>query len=113
MSIRLDKPFQELTPENINKLQAQLGVYQIAEPDGTISYIGYAGGRSLFGLNGDLKKELENRNGQPALFRHEVNMQYMSRHEELLMLHVSDFGELPERNRRERKHKLGRLRPAG
>ena len=57
MSIRLDKPFQELNLENIGRIQAQMGVYQLAEPDGTIIYVGYSGGRSLFGLNGDLKKE--------------------------------------------------------
>ncbi len=112
MGIRITKPFQPLTPESLKEVHAYLGVYHLAEPDGAIYYIGYAGGRTLFGLNSELQREMDARNGKPALFRYEVNMQYLSRHEELLMLHVADHGELPERNRRELKHKLGRLTPA-
>lgn len=112
MGIRITKPFQPLTLESLKNVHAYLGVYHLAEPDGTIFYIGYAGGKSLFGLNSELKREMEARAGKPAMFRYEVNMQYLSRHEELMMLHVADHGELPERNRRELKHKLGRLTPA-
>ena len=112
MGIRITKPFQPLTPDNLKQVHAYLGVYHLAEVDGTIYYIGYAGGKTLFGLNSELQREMEARAGRPALFRYEVNMQYLSRHEELLMLHVADHGELPERNRRELKHKLGRLTPA-
>lgn len=112
MGIRLTKAFQPLTVENLRNVHAYLGVYQLAEPDGSIYYIGYAGGLALFGLNGELRRELALREDKPALFRYEVNAQYTSRHEELLMLHVADHGELPERNRRELKHRLGRLTPA-
>lgn len=112
MGIRLDKVFQPLTVENLKNVHGHLGVYHLAEPDGAIYYIGYAGGRSLFGLNGELKRELLAREGRSTLFRFEINAQYLSRHEELLMLHVADHGELPERNRRELNHKLGRLTPA-
>ncbi len=112
MGIRITKPFQPLTPEKLKDVHAYLGVYHLAEPDGAIYYIGYAGGKTLFGLNSELQREMDARGGKPALFRYEVNMQYLSRHEELLMLHVADHGELPERNRRELKHKLGRLTPA-
>jgi len=112
MGIRITKPFLPLTPENLKQVHAYLGVYHLAEPDGTIFYIGYAGGKTLFGLNSELQREMDARAGRPALFRYEVNMQYLSRHEELLMLHAADHGELPERNRRELKHKLGRLTPA-
>lgn len=112
MSIRLNKPFQPLTPENLQHVHAYLGVYHLAESDGQIFYIGYAGGRSLFGLNSELRREMQARADRPALFRYEVNAQYTSRHEELLMLHAADYGELPERNQQELKHKLGRLTPA-
>jgi len=112
MGIRISKPFQPLTTENLQTVHGWLGVYQLAGPDATVYYIGYAGGRTLFGLNGELTSELAARGGRPALFRYEVNMQYLSRHQELLMLHVADHGELPPRNRAELKHKLGRLTPA-
>ena len=109
MSIRLEKPWQALNSENINRLQGQLGVYQIANEQKEILSINYSGGRSLFGLRGDLLDLLEEKKGEKLYFRYEVNMQYMTRHEELLMIHMADFGELPEHNQKIRKHKLGRL----
>jgi hypothetical protein len=83
-------------------------VYQIAEPDGEIVRIGYAGGKSLFGLRGEIQRELASRQGRPALFRCEVNMQYMSRYQELLMVHLAEHGRLPCDNR-ERAGSIGRL----
>ena len=112
MSIRLDKPFQNLNAKNLSPIQGQLGVYQLANPDGEIFYIGYAGGRSLFGLHGELTREMEARGDRETLFRHEVNMAYMSRYEELLMLHKADYSKLPERVLSEYPHKIGRLSPS-
>jgi hypothetical protein len=37
-------------------------------------------------------------------------MQYLTRHQELLMLHVADHGAVPEGNRAE-EMRLGRLSP--
>lgn len=111
MSIRLVKPFQALTPENIEPIQGQLGVYQLADANGDIFYIGYAGGRSLFGLHGELKGEMKEQGDNEIQFRCEVNMQYISRYKELLMLHKVDFGELPERVLKEYPHKIGTLSP--
>lgn len=111
MSIRLTKPFQALTSENLKPIQGHLGVYQLADANGDIFYIGYAGGRSLFGLYGELKREMEQQTDGEIMFRCEVNMQYISRYEELLMLHKFDFGELPERVLREYPHKIGKLSP--
>ena len=70
--------------------------------------IGYAGGKSLFGLRGEIERVVETRQGRPALFRCEVNMQYMSRYQELLMVHLADHGRLPREND-ERPDRMGRL----
>ena len=107
MSLDIDKPWQALSAENAGRLQGQLGVYQIADGSGKIVYIGYAGGKSLFGLRSELEKHV----GNPAKtqFRFEVNMQYQTRYRELLMLHVLTHGELPELNRGEQVGRLGRL----
>ncbi len=110
MSIRLEKPFQALTSENLVPIQGQLGVYQLADANGDIFYIGYAGGRSLFGLHGELTREMEEQ-GDGTQFRCEVNQQYISRYEELLMLHKHDFGNLPERVLSEYPYKIGVLSP--
>ena len=108
MSIRLEKPWRPLEEREVTKLPAQLGVYQIAEADGEVIRIGYAGGKSLFGLRGEIERALETHQGGPALFRCEVNMQYMSRYQELLMVHLADHGQLPREND-ERPDRMGRL----
>jgi len=111
MAIRLEKPWIELTAEAVAGLPGQLGVYQLADAAGRVVYIGFAGGRSLFGLRGDLERALKDRTGGAARFRYEVNQQYTSRHRELLMLHVADHGSLPVANAADPPVRLGRLSP--
>jgi hypothetical protein len=111
MAVRMTKPFMALTRENVQPLPGQLGVYQLADADLRILYIGYAGGRSLFGLRGELERALQQRPGGAARFRCEVNQQYLSRHLELLMLHLADHGALPIVNAAEPPRRLGRLSP--
>jgi hypothetical protein len=108
MKLRLEKPWVELTPENVRKLPGQLGVYQVADADGRVAHIGYAGARALFGLRSAVERELAAHPGG-ARFRVEVNTQYQSRWRELLMLHVLDHGELPPGNAADRPATLGRL----
>lgn len=111
MSIRLEKPWIELSPEAVKALPGQLGVYQLADAEGRVVYIGYAGGRSLFGLRSELERALAERPAGAVRFRTEVNQQYMSRHQELLMLHVADHGSLPAVNAADPPVRLGRLSP--
>ena len=54
------------------RLPGQLGVYQVADAQGTVLYIGQAGARSPFGLRSELQRELEER-GEGHQFRVEVN----------------------------------------
>src|SRR3954454_5933501 len=54
-SIRLNKPWLTLDDAHVRGLGGQLGVYEIASAgDDAVLRIGYAGGRSLFGLRGEL-----------------------------------------------------------
>jgi hypothetical protein len=108
MRLRLDKPWRRLDAAAVSALPGQLGVYQIAESDGEIVRIGYAGGRSLFGLRGEIERELIARGDGAALFRCEVNMQYSSRYQELLMVHLAEHGRLP-RDNHERADRIGRV----
>lgn len=105
MNLRLEKPWQDLTDERLQRLPGQLGVYQLGDAEGRVVYIGFAGGKSLFGLRSELQKRL----GAAARFRYEVNNQYQTRWRELLMLHTADHGELPEQNKHEPVPRLGRL----
>jgi len=105
MKLHLDKPWLPLTAERVSALPGQMGVFQLADADGRVVYIGFAGGKSLFGLRSELQKRL----GSAARFRYEVNNQYQTRWRELLMLHQAANGELPPLNRDESAPKLGRL----
>ena len=109
MAIRLEKTFLPLDADHLHRVKGQLGVYELADNDGQTLFIGFAGGRSPFGLRGELDGQLERR-GPGLRFRAEVNMQYTSRYRELLMAYVSDHGELPPDNQQDPTlHKLGRL----
>jgi hypothetical protein len=112
MALRMDKPWRPLDAETATALPGQLGIYQIADADGRVLYIGYAGGRSLFGLRGKLQDEAARPRQGAAQFRVEINMQYMTRYLELLMVHEADHGELPRDNLAEGAPRLGRLSPA-
>jgi hypothetical protein len=109
MGVRLEKPWRELTAANVASLAGELGVYQLGDAQGRILRIGYAGGRTLFGLRSELEVALAV--GEAATFRTEVNAQYLSRYEELLMVHKADFGELPAGNGADARRRLGRLTP--
>jgi hypothetical protein len=112
MSIRLEKPWRALNQSEIARLGCELGVYQLGDQDGHVIRIGYAGGRSLFGLRGELADELVRHEGQVIQFRLEITSQYMSRFEELLMIHKADHSDMPPENRLDRGRRVGRLHPA-
>jgi hypothetical protein len=84
MKAQFDKPWKDLTPENVARLGGETGIYQLADETGRIVKTAYAGGRSLFGLRGELQKELEAASAAPRRFRVEVNAQYMSRYYDVL-----------------------------
>lgn len=107
MQLRLSKPWIEFTPESVAKVPGQLGVYQLGNDDGNVTYIGYAGGRSLFGLRSELQQRLPASGA--TRFRYEVNMQYLTRYKELLMLHKADAGAIPILNQAEPPVRLGRI----
>jgi hypothetical protein len=106
--LRLTKPWTTLDAESIAAIPAQLGVYQIGDDDGAVIRVGYAGGREPFGLRSALAAELDA--GTGTRFRHELTHGYLTRWEELLMLHRAEHGELPPGNA-DRLTPVGRLRP--
>ena len=56
MSVRLEKAWEPLCEEAVKRLQGHLGVYELADASGKTLFIGYAGGRSRFGLRGELEE---------------------------------------------------------
>jgi hypothetical protein len=112
MAIRMDKPWRALDDAAIKSLSGQLGIYQIADAQDQIIFIGFAGGRSLFGLRGELQAQKDARADAGVKFRVEVNMAYQTRYRELLMVYKADHGDLPLDNRADPPPNLGRLSPA-
>jgi hypothetical protein len=113
MAVRLDKPWKDLTEDNLGRVTGHLGVFQLANDAGEILYIGVAGGRTRFGLKGEIARALETPPAGVTKFRFEVNMSYRTRHAELLEAYVHDFGGLPIANTDINPRMLGRLRPGG
>lgn len=109
MSIRLTKAWQPLDSEHVARLSGQLGVYELADSSGETVRIGFAGGRSAFGLRSELEHQLTS-HPTGFRFRVEVNMQYTTRHRELLMAYRADHGTLPVENTGD-SVPLGRLSP--
>lgn len=111
MAIRMTKPWLPLDEAHIKALPGQLGVYELADDAGNIVAIGFAGGRSLFGLRGELEKLLAAPPSGASQFRCEVNTQYQTRFRELLMVYQADHGTLPPLNQDDPPTNLGRLSP--
>ncbi|MCZ6619888.1 MAG: hypothetical protein O7E57_17355 [Gammaproteobacteria bacterium] len=107
MSIRCEKDW--LSRADTGDLHGHMGVFQLGNEAGEVLFIGYAGGRSLFGLKGEIQSEFE-RLADASCYRFEINTAYLSRYQELLMVHVADYGVLPPHND-EPVPKLGRLSP--
>ncbi|WP_423920461.1 DUF7508 domain-containing protein [Candidatus Poriferisodalis sp.] len=111
MGIRLEKPWQRLHDEVIAVLPAQLGVYHVADADSTVLSVGFAGAREPFGMQSALRREIEQLGQAARQFRCEFTSNYRSRWDELLMLHLADYGELPT-PQRDQAQRVGRLSPA-
>lgn len=106
-ALAMSKPWIPLTAEEIAKVPAQLGVFEIGDEAGEILLIAYAGGTELFGLRSALDAARET-HGDDAQFRYELTHGYLTRWEELLMVHKATTGELPPGNA-DHPHPLGRL----
>jgi hypothetical protein len=100
-------PWHEL--ESSDALPGHMGVFELADAGGRIVYIGYAGGRSRFGLRGEVAAAAA-RLPAARRYRVEVTTAYLTRWQELLMVHGADHGGLPPGN--PPVPGLGRLDPA-
>ncbi len=107
MAISLTKPFTPLTETSVAHLPGHMGVFELADVAGCIVFIGFAGGRSLFGLRGEIGAHLGK--GDACSFRYEVNTAYLTRFQELLMVHVAKHGRLPVGNSGMEIPRLGKL----
>ena len=106
MSIRLDKDWIAVS-EAMRRLKGNMGVFQLADSNKEIIYIGFAGAKSYFGLKGEVLKSSEQFD-EAAFVRWEVTTGYWSRYKELMMIYQFDHGQGPKENE---TINLGRLSP--
>ena len=109
MAVRLSKPWLSAA-EALKLLRGNLGVFEFADADGTVLYIGYAGGLSQFGLKGVVAEALQQVEAA-RLVSYEITTAYHTRYRELLMAYQADHGCLPPANP-SMKSKLGNISPA-
>ena len=92
------KPWIQPSEESIRAIPAVLGVYEIADAEGNLLYIGQAGGREPFGLRTRMALHFGGDDPNPVLreraaqFRWESNQQYTSKRLEMLMQFQRDEG---------------------
>ena len=111
--VRLTKPWLDLDEAALAALPGQLGVFEIGDAEGAVLELGFAGGRSRFGLRSAIA-EVAAKHEAAARFRYEVTMQYWSRFEELLAVYLADHGELPAANAESRgDRRVGRIAAPG
>jgi hypothetical protein len=83
-----------LSGTSSDKVHGEMGVYQLADADEQVIFIGYAGGRSRFGLRGEISNFETSAPGS-LYVRFEITTSYFSRYQELLMIHQADHGSFP------------------
>jgi hypothetical protein len=109
--VRMHAAWQPLDEEHVAEVGGHMGVYELASAQGEVVFVGFAGGRSAFGLGGELRGRLRATDGRGVAFRCEITTAYLSRYQELLMVHVADHESVPVENV-PNCPELGRLSPA-
>lgn len=107
----IQKPFTPLTAEAADRLPGHMGVYELGDGDGRVLRIGYAGGRSRYGLRGEVQQAMAS--SAATGFRIEVTTAYLTRYQELMMRHIALCGARPAENEDEPSLRFGRLSPGG
>ncbi|HEY9416960.1 MAG TPA: hypothetical protein VIQ30_19555 [Pseudonocardia sp.] len=95
MSLSIRGPWRPLTTAAVAGAPAATGVYELRR-DATTVLVGYAGGRSRFGLRGELTALAGDH--PDSEYRAEVTTAYLSRWRELLGVHLARTGRLPAGN---------------
>ncbi len=107
MAVRLTNPWVPIA-DALLRLKGHLGVFQLANAAGDVLYIGYAGGKSQYGIRAEVANAAE-QIPDAVNVRVEITSAYLSRFRELMMVHIADHGAPPEHNP---PVKLGKLSPA-
>lgn len=98
-------------PKAVRQMSGSNGVYEIADKEGRVLYIGYAGGKHLFGLRGRIAEHFSGEDPNPAIrgcayrYHYEITSMWLSRWVELLGRYREEHGgRLPEGNVASEEH---------
>jgi hypothetical protein len=106
----LRKPWESYDPAEWKELSGSYGVYELADVQDNVIYIGFAGSRSRFGLRGKIMDHFSEKEINPVIrdrvakFRYEVNSMDYSRWVDLLGRFHEDHDKLPEGNEASNEH---------
>lgn len=98
----LNKPWTDVSPAALAHLPGALGVFELRDSAGEISFIGFAGGRTRYGLRSaitDSIDQLRAAGDTPDGFRYEVNQMYLTRYVEVLEKYIVAAGDIPPGNK--------------
>lgn len=112
MSIAMTKAWRPASDAELSTIPSTTGVYELRRRDGELLDIGYAGSREPFGLASAIAAAVAAAGGDDLEFRHEVHVQYRSRHIELVLVHRSRTDGLPPALEERYAHIRGRLSPS-
>jgi hypothetical protein len=102
--VPISKPWIDCRNLDISELPGTVGDYELGDSNGQVIYIGYAGGKSHFGLRGAIAQHRGGEEDNPIIrerianVRFEVTTAYLTRHLDLLSRHRVEFGALPAGN---------------
>ena len=115
----LNKPWTSASAAALGELPGALGVFELRSAAGEINFIGFAGGRTRYGLRSaisDSIDQLRAAGDAPDAFHYEVNQMYLTRYIEVLEKYIESAGDLPPGNKAEGvyipnviHHKLDRI----
>lgn len=98
----LNKPWTEASAAALGHLPGALGVFELRNSAGEISFIGFAGGRTRYGLRSaitDSIDQLRAAGDPPVAFHYEVNQMYLTRYVEVLEKYIQSAGDIPPGNK--------------
>ncbi|MFN0093158.1 MAG: hypothetical protein ACKVVT_00055 [Dehalococcoidia bacterium] len=90
----------------VAKLPPSPGVFELADAEGRVLFIGIAGTKTRGGLKAALTKELQ-APGEAYQFRYEPTPRYLPREQELLTAYAVANGGLPPVNRARARKRAG------
>lgn len=111
MSADMTKPWIRATEAALRDVPATTGVFEIRRGDEILD-IDYAGALELFGLQSKIAEVVAELVGEGVEFRYESHTQYLTRFEELVLVHKArNDGHIPVGLVRRNVSVPGRLSP--